>query len=182
MAIELLADLEELNAAGVVARNVELKQVHLVKIVADNNYLMDVPADPRALSVMVKHSVEQYSILEPGTLFVPVQMVVEFRVAEKPTKESEIEETSEQEEPQPFISLYIQMVAKYQIPLAPAPKEVEKGLPVFSKLNGPYTCWPYFRNHVNQLTNEMGFPFVLPVLRITTKSSMPDSEEEVTEE
>ncbi|ASD64246.1 hypothetical protein [Bdellovibrio bacteriovorus] len=65
----------------------------------------------------------------------------------------------------------------YKLPISNIPKEVTQEMfDAFSKHNGLLNGWPYIRALITNLSSEVGFPVVLPLLKIQAKTDGVEKE------
>jgi preprotein translocase subunit SecB len=65
----------------------------------------------------------------------------------------------------------VEFAMEFRLPEGDIPGEIrDKGLPAFSRLNGPYICWPYFRQFIYSICSQANITNVtLPILTVGVK-------------
>lgn len=173
---------EELRAASGVAPSITLQSISLCNLSIENKLCRTIVSESTQFEADIRHSSEEYEILEDKILVSLVNCVVEFRKVKKQDKvhSNEISKDSDDsnlDQIPPDVSIDITYAARYLLPTPPIPDKVRNSaLPAFAKHNGLLNCWPYIRREVQQTSGEIGLPLLLPLLRIQRETS--DSSEE----
>lgn len=83
--------------------------------------------------------------------------------------EFKVEVFPDAEREKPFVCIEVGFELDYQIPKEVHPSD--ESLASFSRFNGIYNAWPYFREYVQNVIARMGLPnLTIPVFRIRAKS------------
>jgi len=155
--ISISAPIEEVQASAVVARNVSLFRVHLIKLSVSNQFGDMRGIDEDRVRVHLRFPEKGGQLFKEKLLLARVGVVAEFVLKSKKAKGKT----------KPLAVISLEYGASYLLPQAPIPKDVrEVGIPAFARLNGPYTCWPYIRHEIHHACLNLGLGYILPLLRI----------------
>lgn len=167
----LTVDLETMKSASFVAAHANLRDLFLLR--------MNVQQDPgdrcnkkvRPGAPQIDILTPKHRIVGPGCLLVEAGVKIEFAAAGAKRPERS-KGSGRPKRPTPLVTIEVVYGAEYDLPKAPMPDFVQKrGLQDFAMLNGIYNSWPYLRQEVDRLTSSMGIRFVMPLLRINTKTA-----------
>ena len=153
---------EDLKAASSVARNVELLSVILVKSRFSNSINEDEPTQSSLYMELGKPS-GRYVISAKNNLIVFCNLKVRGLAKER---------NKEDKKKLPAIlQAEVEFAMEFRLPEGDIPIEIkDKGLPAFSRLNGPYICWPYFRQFIYSICSQANITNVtLPILTVGAK-------------
>jgi len=149
--------------ASLVSNAIELEDIYLSKVNLDTNFQMGVLPDGIPFEMKIQQPQTQFELIQEKLLFVQVGIGIEFQIKADNQSNQEV---------LPKGNMEVLFTAKYKIiPEGPIPKEVEEeGFPAFAKFNGTFNCWPYIRQAIHGLSCDMGLPFILPLLKIETRT------------
>lgn len=142
---------KELKDAGAIAKSVNLSAIKLRQAqVDDSGYDVFVdPADTSEVTLNVNYKAQLKDIVEAKVLSSLVE--VEAKLVKKES----------------CIRYFVQYQVDYALPTAPFPEELSKDMfDSFARHNGLLNCWPYIRSQISNLSNDTGFPVMLPLLKI----------------
>lgn len=157
---------DELRLAHLVSKSVALTGVRLIRVDATCNI------DPRTfkgkLSTSFECDGEKYLLDDDRKLSTLVNFKVEIK----------------SEDCSVAFSASLLYAVDFLTPPGSVPDEIrDKGFPAFSRLNGPYLCWPYIREEISSLTVRAGLPaLVLPTMVIEPITEPIPQDETATDE
>ncbi len=167
--IEIIVSPEEMKRAAQLAANVRLENVLLTGVQAINNLPRIAGEGSVNLRVDVSHRYVGHKVLANKAIFVEVGAKVEFRIAQEDKTAAIIKD--------PSAIIEVVYGIFYQLPSGPVPESInEEVFAAFGRVNGLYNCWPYLRQEIQHLASAMSTPFILPTLRISTKSAIKEQE------
>lgn len=155
----------ELMAAARVGESAVLTGVRISSISAVNR--LDMSADPDSLFSRVAFGLVGFDSNEDGKM--QVETGVRLLIGMKTLEDVELDDIAEC--PDGCALIELRMVGEYGIPKGEIPDDVKnQGLPAFAKYNGLHNMWSYFRQHLQEITCNMGLPpFVLSPLIVRAR-------------
>ncbi len=147
---------EEFFASTFIAKQTSIVCMHPINIsVVNNVFNADMEQDSK-IAIQYSYTVIGTEIPEPGLLDVKIglEVLIDFE-----------DESKAKQDNSPIVKIEIQYLIRYSTPTEPIPEDIKNAcLPAFSKISAVIQCWPYLRQLVNQLTSEIGCPYMLPVI------------------
>ncbi|HEY8270855.1 MAG TPA: hypothetical protein VIG33_08180 [Pseudobdellovibrionaceae bacterium] len=145
---------KELSDAGVIAKSVNLGSIRLRSAhVDDANYELFLdPNDTSEITLNIDYKSEMKELIEGKSLTSFVK--VEAKLLKK----------------EAFIRYMVQYQVDYTLPSVPFPENLSREMfNAFARHNGLLNSWPYIRSQISNLSNDAGFPVMLPLLKITAQ-------------
>ena len=170
--LRIIAEKEEITAASLVAHSVELTDVTLSKAGVSGSVYLHNKFD---VKIHLKLS-------DPTTRFElgPTGSDVMFVFTEMKVEGYNVDQENKGGIKQPVFLIQAEFVAEFGIPSGEMPASIrEKGLPAFTRLNGPYICMPYLREFIDGLARQMRLTLPpLPTVVIEEKMDDPVPEKQ----
>jgi hypothetical protein len=157
--IKIEAPESQLKAASLVARSVELLNVSLTHSkFRFSNDGEDVAAT--RIHMDVKFPKPHHSIRNQ-LLSVSTKIKV---IGKRAAQDNQKFDTDQ-------LQIEVEYTLEFGLPPGEIPEKIRTiGLPAFAKYNGPYICWPYFRQHIHSLCASANIPGItLPTLTVNAK-------------
>lgn len=154
---------EELSGAGKIATAANLHDIRLrsVSVIESNIDLFFDENDKSAIEMSIDYIAQKKEHIKSKSL----SSVVGVKV--KLTKKDAT------------ISYNVEYQVNYALPNIPVPEGISEDMfDSFAKNNGLLNCWPYIRSQIGNLSNDVGVPVILPLLKIQSKkTNVPKAKE-----
>lgn len=156
---------EEMGLAFEVHRNADMSSIRLSR----SKMACQVPEEASSGSIAVDFAIKSQRVPAPKGM---LRMEVDFRMAGEPKSEPATKRGAKRA---PVVSVGCVYLVDYQLKegFDPSPRQVK----AFKDGNVIFNCWPYFREHLQESIQRMGFPpLTAPFLRVQPKPSKASAE------
>lgn len=167
---------DDLQAAGMVARYVDLRDVHLRRLNAELTCTaQELLGSDCAWEVSAPTAQWEY---DEHSSMLSVNVAIDVAAVGAKTTETTKGELK-RVTPKSLLTLSVELVLQYELRTEAPPDDLRELLfDAFAGLNGVYNAYPYLREHVQSTIGRMGLPpLVIPVFRVPRRDDASSSEE-----